>query len=91
MSMDELIESLLTFQIKKKPKEEETKTKKNIALKVENDENDSSLDKEGMSFLTGKFNKFLLRSKGNNFSKSKYTEDSDDEVIHYEYKKSGHI
>lgn len=59
--MDELIESLLTYEMKRKPKEEKIKAKKDIALKIvdKNGDNEHSMDKEGESLLGRKFNKFL--------------------------------
>lgn len=77
--------------MKKKPKEKETKPKKNIASNVESEECDSLMDRKDTSLLARRFNKFLLISKGKNFIKSKYKENGDNEVICYECKKFGHI
>lgn len=48
MGMDELIESILTYEMKRKPKEDETKAKKDITLKVINEEGEenSSIDEQ---------------------------------------------
>lgn len=69
--------------MKKKLQEEENKLKKNLALKVKSEEGDSSMDKQDMSLLSRKFNNFLSRSKGKNFTKSKCKKDSDNEIICY--------
>lgn len=48
MGMDELIESILTYEMKRKLKEDETKAKKGITLKMINEEGeeDSSIDEQ---------------------------------------------
>lgn len=69
IGMDELIESQLTFEVKIKSKQKEIKPKKNIDLKVENEEGNSSTDEEDMSLLTKNFNKFLSKSKEKNSMK----------------------
>lgn len=48
MGIDELIESILTYEMKRKPKEDETKAKKDITLKVINEEGEenSSIDEQ---------------------------------------------
>ncbi|XP_031264437.1 uncharacterized protein LOC116122767 [Pistacia vera] len=54
MKMDEVIDSLLTFEMKRKPKEEENKPKRGIALKTvdeEEDGNDSFMEENEINFL----------------------------------------
>lgn len=63
MSIDELIGNLLNYEMKRKPKDEKTKPKKNIALKMKNEKDNSLMEEEDMSLFARKFNKFLLRSK----------------------------
>lgn len=64
--MGELIGSFFTYEMKRKPKEEKVKAKRDIALKA-NDEKEeeinSSMDKDDEILLTRKFIKFLSRSK----------------------------
>ncbi|XP_044500213.1 uncharacterized protein LOC123221421 [Mangifera indica] len=71
MRMDELIESLLTYEMKRKPKEEKIKAKKDIALKIvdKNGDNEHSMDKEGESLLGRKFSKKKKEKKDKRFKK----------------------
>lgn len=100
MVIDELIESLLIYEMKRKPKLQEVKAKRYIALKVvdmKEEKRNSSMDKDDVSLLTRKFSKFLLRSKRNKrkgFARTKGNEDGkmrNNEIICYECKKLGHI
>lgn len=86
--------------MKRKPKEKETKTKKDITLHVVNEkeqEGKFSLDKNDVSLLARKFSKFLLRSKRNkqrNLSRLNGKEDGkkdNNQIICYECNKSGYI
>lgn len=68
MGMDKLIESLLMYEMKKKPKKEEVKGKRDIVLKVvdrKEEEGNSSMDEDDVSLLARKFSKFMSRSKRN--------------------------
>ncbi|XP_031247883.1 uncharacterized protein LOC116105614 [Pistacia vera] len=97
--MDELIGSLLTFEMKRTPKEEESKPKREIALKTinEEEEDDSSMEEDETNFLAKRFTKFLARNKrfkGRSFQKFKARNDEDkgkSEIICHECKKLGHI
>lgn len=56
--MDELIKSLLTYEIKRKLKEEEVKVKRDIVLKVgdeKEEERNSFIDEDDLSLLVRKF------------------------------------
>lgn len=66
MGIDKLIGSLLTYKMKRKSQEEETRAKRDIALKVvdEKEDDESSMDEKDVS-LAKRFNKFFLRSKKN--------------------------
>lgn len=74
MGLDELIGSLLTCEIKRKLKGEETKALKDITLKVVDaieEEGNSSMDENDMSLLAKRSNKYLSRSKRNKRKKRK--------------------
>lgn len=64
IGMDELIWSLFIYEMRRKPKKEEIKGKRDIALKLvdekENEEN-SFMDEDDVSLLVRKFSKFLSR------------------------------
>lgn len=64
MGMYELIGGLLTYKMKRKPKKKKTKSKRDIALKLENEKRDFLMDDEDVSLLAIKFNKFPSGSKG---------------------------
>lgn len=64
---DELIGTFLTYEMKRKPKEEEeVKAKKDITLKVgdkKEEKRNFSMDEDDVNLLIRKFSKFLSRSK----------------------------
>lgn len=66
IDIDKLIGSMLTYKMKRKPKDEETKVKRDIALEViydKEEDGSSSMDEEDTSLIARKFSKFLSRSK----------------------------
>lgn len=102
LSMDELIGSLMTHEIKiKKNMEDEKKKKeKSIALKAitleVDSEGENALDEDDVAYLSRKYKNFIKRKKQfkKNFSnqkESKSEKSKKDEVICYECKKPGHI
>lgn len=85
IGINELIVSLLTYEMKRKHKNDEKKDKMEIALRVidkEGDE-DSLIDEEDISLLVKKFNKFHSRSKRNkskNVTRNRNKEDDDKDL-----------
>ncbi|XP_031260626.1 uncharacterized protein LOC116118804 [Pistacia vera] len=66
MKMDELIGSLLTFEMKRKSEDEDITPKREIALKTVDEEeegDDSSMEEDKINFSAKGFTKFLGRNK----------------------------
>ncbi len=97
LSMDDLLGTLLTHEIKMKKKENSELKMKSLALKVKEEEDSISSGNEDddIALLTKRFNKFIKKRR---FSKNKFRgenkknfKDTNPEIKCFECKKPGHI